>query len=469
VNLQLFRIAEFIGASGQFDGESLASGYSIDSRTISQGQLFFAVKGEQHDGHDFVSSALKAGAVAAVVSRASLEKFPEQKNLMVVEDTLLALQTLGAAVRRLWNKPLIAVTGSAGKTTTKEAIAAVLGSRKRVLKSAGNLNNHFGLPLQLLRLEPQYDIAVVELGMNHAGEIAALARIAKPDCGVVTCVAPVHLEFFENIAAIARAKFELIESVHAGGTAVLNADDEYVSQFGRDFHGKVITYGIKHAADVSARDIKPAADGGSDFQLVVDGVPTPAHLPLLGRHNVMNALAAVATGLQFGITPTDAAAALGQLRPADKRGEMLQLSGATLINDCYNSNPLALKSMVDVLAGMPAKRRIVVAGEMLELGPAAADLHRECGRYMAGKVDIVIAVRGLAAGIAEAAGAMGVRSSFVPASEEAGEVLATELRPGDVVLLKASRGVRLEKALETLQRRLEKSPSVQNERLGTQE
>ena len=206
----------------------------------------------------------------------------------------MALQRLGAAVRRLWGKPLIGVTGSAGKTTTKEAIAHVLGTRHRVLKSQGNLNNHFGMPLQLLKLEPEHEIAVIEMGMSHAGEITALAKLAEPDCGVVTMVAPVHLEFFESIAAIARAKYELIESLHAGGIAVLNADDEYVSQFGRDFHGRVVTFGLHKPADVSAQNIESRGPLGSAFDIVADGERARAKLPLLGEHNIYNALAAVA-------------------------------------------------------------------------------------------------------------------------------------------------------------------------------
>src|SRR5438067_5201001 len=244
VKLPLSRIAEFVAAAGEFDHNGVAEGYSIDSRTAQPGQLFFAVKGERLDGHDYVEAALAAGAVAAVIGEDKAARFAQPGQLLLVDDTLTALQSLGAGVRRLWGKPLIAVTGSAGKTTTKEAIAHVLGSRWRVLKSEGNLNNQFGLPLQLLRLEPEHDLAVVELGMSHLGEIAALAKLAQPNVGVVTNVAPVHLEFFSSVAEIARAKYELIAALAPGSTAVLNADNEYVSQFGRDFHGRVITFGI---------------------------------------------------------------------------------------------------------------------------------------------------------------------------------------------------------------------------------
>ena len=453
MKLALFRVAEFISAAGDFDGEAVVQAYGIDSRTIAPGELFFAVKGERLDGHDYVVQALGRGALAAIVRKDQLGRYPSKSQLLAVDDTLHGLQTLATAVRRLWARPLIGVTGSAGKTTTKEAIAHVLATRFRVLKSEGNLNNHFGLPLMLLRLEPQHDVAVIEMGMSHTGEIAALAKIAQPEIGVVTCVAPVHLEFFDSIADIARAKYELIESLPATGTAVLNADDEYVSQFGRDFHGKVIMYGTRATADVRAENIQPHGPEGSTFDLVVGGCREGAVLPLVGSHNVYNALAAVAVALERGVTPSEAAAALASLTPADKRGQVVQVGNITVINDCYNSNPRALDSMVDALAAMPAKRRIVVAGEMLELGAAGPDLHRRSGEYMAEKkLDVLLGVRGLAEQMAEAAGRKGIRAEFVSTPEEAGEWLSREARDGDVVLLKASRGVKLEKALEVFKK-----------------
>ena len=225
------------------------------------------------DGHDFVQQALEKGAVAAVVRRDQLSRYSVKAGLIAVDDTLDALQTLGSAVRRLWGKPLVGVTGSTGKTTTKEAIAHVLSSRFRVLKSEGNFNNHFGLPLMLLKIEPEHEAAVIEMGMSHRGEIAALAKIAQPQIGVVTNVAPVHLEFFKSVAEIARAKYELVESLPAGGTAILNADDEYVSQFGRDFKGKVILYGLQSSADIRAENIEQRGADGSVFDVVARGRP----------------------------------------------------------------------------------------------------------------------------------------------------------------------------------------------------
>jgi UDP-N-acetylmuramoyl-tripeptide--D-alanyl-D-alanine ligase len=446
MKLLLGKIAEFISAAGEFPRESIAHAYSIDSRTVGKGELFFAVKGERFDGHDFVEQALQRGAVGAVIRKEHLARYPGEASLLAVEDALYALQSLATAVRKLWGKPLVAVTGSAGKTTTKEAIAHVLSSRCRVLKSEGNFNNHFGLPLMLLKLEPEHEAAVIEMGMSHAGEIRGLANIAQPEIGVVTNVAPVHLEFFESLAGIAHAKYELVESLPANGTAVLNADDDYVAQFGRGFKGRVVLYGTKATADVRAENIAAKGSEGSEFDVVIGSVRERAKLPLVGEHNVLNALAAIVVGLERGLSLSETVRTLATLTPAEKRGQVLRLGNITVIDDCYNSNPKALQAMVDALAGMAAKRHIVVAGEMLELGPAGEEMHREAGYYMAErKIDVLLGVRGLAQAAVEAA----TQAEFVVSPEEAGEWLARETRDGDAVLLKASRGVKLEKALET--------------------
>jgi len=449
MKLPLSRVAEFISARGRFNRDDIAQAYSIDSRSIQPGQLFFAVKGERMDGHDFVQAALARGAVAAVIRKDQNARFPGE-SCLEVDDTLTALQMLATAVRRLWGRPLIAVTGSAGKTTTKEAIAHVLSTKYKILKSEGNFNNHFGLPLMLLKLESEHELAVIEMGMSHAGEIAALAKIAAPDIGVVTNVAPVHLEYFDSIAGIARAKYELIESLPPAGVAVLNADDEYVSQFGRDFRGVVISYGLRVSANVRAENIESRGAEGSAFDVVVGIQRERALLPLVGAHNIHNALAAVAVGTDRGLSLAEAVKALASLQAADKRGQVVHFGNITVVNDCYNSNPKALDAMVDALAAMPGKRRIVVAGEMLELGPAAEQMHWSSGEHIAEKkIDMLLGVRGLAQHIVEAARRSGVHAEFVETPEEAGEWLARESRDGDVILLKASRGVKLERALDT--------------------
>jgi len=465
MKLSLSRIAEFTASAGEYDPRALAQGYSIDSRTVQSGELFFAVKGERLDGHDYVEQAISNGAVAAIVRKDQVHRYSAKAGLLAVDDTLVALQTLATAVRKVWGKTAIGITGSMGKTTTKDAMAHLLAARYRVHRSKGNFNNHFGLPLGLLTLEPEYDLAVIEMGMSHAGEIAALARIAKPNEGVVTSVGPVHLEFFDSVAGIARAKYELIEALPHGGTAVLNGDDQYVRQFGRDFKGKVVLFGLKPAADVRAENIEFLGPEGARFDLIYHELRQTMRSPLLGTHNVYNVLAAAAVALQHGVMPSEIAAILPSLEPADKRGEVVQLGNITVLNDCYNSSPKALMAAVETLATMPARRRIVVAGEMLELGVTGEQLHRECGSDTASKkLDVLVGVRGLAKSMVEAARKAGMQAEFVATPEEAGEWLARETREGDVVLLKASRGVKLEKALEVWER---KSGLLPKGRTGT--
>jgi UDP-N-acetylmuramoyl-tripeptide--D-alanyl-D-alanine ligase len=469
MKLPLSRIAEFVGASGSsFDPGAIAQGYSIDSRTVQPGELFFAVKGERLDGHDFVEPALVRGAIAAVVRKDQTSRYPASARLLAVDDTLIALQTLATAVRKIWGKTAIGVTGSMGKTTTKEAIAHLLAIRDRVYRTKGNFNNHFGLPLGLLTLEPEYDVAVVEMGMSHAGEITALARVAVPNQAVITNVAPVHLENFDSLAGIARAKYELVEAIPHGGTVVLNADDEYVSQFGRDFKGKVVLYGFKSSADVRAENVEVLGAEGTRFTFVTPEIRQEMQSPLLGKHNLYNVLAASAIVLEHGITPSEIAEALPLLQPADKRGQVVQLGNISVLYDCYNSSPRALMAAVEALVAMPARRRIVVAGEMLELGETGEQLHRDSGDAIARigfasegrKVEFLLGVRGLAKPMVEAAHEAGLKAEFLATPEEAGEWLARNTKDGDIVLLKASRGVKLEKALETWRQRLGIAPAV---------
>ena len=457
MKLTLGKIADWIHAEGDFDTSAEALGYGIDSRTIGAGDLFFAVKGERLDGHDYVATALADGAVAAVVSMGWVvpAEVDETKLLRVpaCEDCVLrALQKLAHAVRRQWGGRVIGVPGSAGKTTTKEAVAQVLGARFRVLKSHGNLNNGFGLPLQLLKLEREHEVAVIEMGMNHAGEIAALAKIAEPDWAVVSNVAPVHMEFFpDGLAGIARAKYELVEALAEDGVAVLNFDDAYVKEFGRGMGDRAVFYGLGEGADIRAVYVAEMGAEGVLFTVEAKGERVSVQLKMLGRHNVSNALAAIAVGLRSGLGLEECAAAVGEMRAGDKRGEVLEWRGATLINDSYNSNPRALDAMVDALMAMPAERHVVVAGEMLELGAEAAALHAACGRRMAVRgVTVVVGVRGVAKELARAAGESGVDAVFVADADAAGDWLRANVRAGDAVLLKASRGVKLERALAGL-------------------
>jgi UDP-N-acetylmuramoyl-tripeptide--D-alanyl-D-alanine ligase len=458
MKLTLGQIADWIHAEGEFDSSVEAVGYSIDSRTIGAGELFFAVKGDRVDGHDYVEAAIANGAIAVVVSQRWLvpAEFDECRLLRVpdeCEDCVLdAMQKLAHAVRRAWGKRVIGVTGSAGKTTTKECIAAVLATKFRVLKTEGNFNNHFGLPLTLLRLEPEDEVAVLEMGMNHAGEIRALAKIAEPNWAVVSNVAAVHLEFFEDgMEGVARAKYELVEALPADGLAFLNADDERVREFGKGIGDRAVLFGTSEKAAVRAVRIDDHGLRGTEFELVAGARPMlwPVILRMPGRHNVMNALAAYAVGRACGVEQFDAIGALERMRPTEKRGNLIEWRGAEIVNDTYNSNPKALQGMVEALKMTEAKRRIVVAGEMLELGVEGDRLHEACGEAMEG-VDVVVGVRGLAREFVAGARAKGVRAEFVETPEAAGEWLKENLRDGDVVLLKASRGVKLELALEVL-------------------
>lgn len=438
-------------------GAIRVSGYSIDSRTSGDGDLFFAVRGERLDGHDFAASALARGAVSAVVSRARVAELPDEvlaAPLLIAEDPLLALQSLATHVRRQWGRRVVAITGSAGKTTTKEAVAAALEAKFNVLKSQGNLNNGFGLPLQLLRLEPEHEIAVIEMGMNHSGEIAALCRIATPDWGVVTNVGTAHIEnFAEGQAGIARAKFELVAALPANGTAFLNCVDPYVSQFGRDFPGRVVYFGEGPCADPqilsTSEDLK-----GLHINYRAGKNEGRLTLNLLGRHNAANAMAGLAVALEAGVDLNAAIAKLESLSAGDKRGEISEIAGAEILNDSYNSNPEALRSMIRTLAARPAAgRRILIAGEMLEQGEQGPELHTACGitASQAG-IDIVVGVQGNARHLAAAACSGGVSSLFLADAEAAGRWLAENIAPGDVVLVKGSRGVHLERAIEILKK-----------------
>ncbi len=463
MKLTLGQIADWIHAEGEFDTSAEAVGYSIDSRTIGAGELFFAVRGERVDGHDFVETALRNGAVAAVVSMRWLKPaLVEEARLLRVPESasdcvLHSMQKLAHEVRRAWGGRVIGVTGSAGKTTTKECIAAVLATKFEVLKTEGNYNNHFGVPLTLLRLEMEDEVAVLEMGMNHAGEIRALAKIAEPDWAVVSNVAAVHLEFFaDGIDGIARAKYELVEALPADAIAVLNGDDERVREFGRGMGERAVLFGLGERCAVRAEAVDDHGLRGIDFDLVMESglvkgqsIRWPVVLRLPGRHNVMNALAAIAVGRMSGVEVGDVVGALERMRPTEKRGNVLEWRGAEIVNDTYNSNPKALEGMVEALRKTEAKRRIVVAGEMLELGAEGVRLHGACGEAMVG-VDVVLGVRGLARELVAGAQAKGVRAEFVESPELAGEWLRENLREGDVVLLKASRGVKLERALEAL-------------------
>jgi UDP-N-acetylmuramoyl-tripeptide--D-alanyl-D-alanine ligase len=417
-------------------------GWSIDSRTIAVGDLFFALRGPQHDGHAYVRNVIERGAAGAVVEEGS-----PSGALLIVEDTLAALQKLAAWARSHWGGQVVAVTGSAGKTTTKDVIAHLLAAEMPAGKTIGNLNNHVGVPLSILRLPDECRVAVLEMGMNHAGEIRALARIARPDVGVVTNVGYAHVEAFGSIEAVALAKRELIEELPAAGVAVLNADDRLVARFREIHRGRVVTFGFSEGADVRAEAVEL---GTASVSFRYRDVPFES--PLVGRHGLLNVLAGLAVAKVFDIPPERLRDAVRTLEPGKMRGERLERNGVVIWNDSYNSNPEASRAMLDVLRQTPARRRIAVLGEMLELGQSAETLHRDIGKYAAAQgIDVLVGIRGAARFMVDEAVRAGLSESaayFFEDSGTAGDFLRRLVRDGDAVLFKGSRGVRVEKALE---------------------
>jgi len=435
--LELSAVARVLGAPAQ--GDAIITGWSVDSRTVAPGDLFFALRGTNFDGHDYVAAALGKGAVAAVV---------EHGAGLVVPDVLAALQKLAAWARQKWGGKVVGVTGSAGKTTTKDAIAHLLSVELPVGKTVGNFNNHVGVPLSLLRLPDESRVAVIEMGMNHAGEIRDLAAIAKPDIGVVTNVGYAHVEALGSIEGVALAKRELIEALDPkNGIAVLNADDPRVLAFRQVHPGPTMTFGLAAGADVHAPGFE-TGPYGTRFR--VDGVDFDTNLP--GRHGVLNLLAGIAVARAFDIPPARLQDAVASFTIGKMRGERLYRNGIVIWNDCYNSNPEAVYAMLDVLFMTPAARRIAVLGEMLELGQAAETLHRLVGRVAAGiGVDVLIAVQGAARFIAEEAVLAGMPPQavhFFEHAADAGEFVRQMATSGDAILFKGSRGVRVEQAME---------------------
>ena len=458
-------IAQVAGAVGARPGAGLdpmarVAGVSIDSRTVRAGELFIAIHGPRHDGHDHVASALDRGALAAMVAEAHFGRYPDEVRgrCIAVADTFKALKRFATAVREAWGGKIAGITGSVGKTTTKEILAALLGSRLRILKSEGNFNNEYGLPLTLFRLDETHQAAVLEMGMSRRGELSRLAEIARPDVGVVTRVAPAHLEFFASVDEIALAKRELIEGLNGReSVAVLNADDPLVAAFAPHAPGRVLTYGIANAADFRAEGIEDRGALGSTFVLVESGKRVRLELALAGRHVISNALAALAAASVWGIGAAEAQPVLRDLRAPAMRGELLRLgNGAALINDSYNSSPAALHAMIHVLAATPDyRRRILAAGEMRELGKTSPQLHREAGSFAAktGKIDWIIGVEGDASQIVEGAVAAGIpktQAKLFSSSEDAASFLSNFVTAGDLLLVKGSRGVKMERIVESL-------------------
>ena len=423
------------------------TGWSVDSRTVEPGDLFFALRGPNHDGNAYVTDALRKGAAAAVIDEQDYLRTNDMRPLLIVPNSLVALQQIAAWARNHWGGEVVAVTGSAGKTSTKDVIAEMLSVKMPAGKTIGNFNNHVGVPLSILRLPAAARVAVLEIGMNHAGEIRDLSAIARPRIGVVTNVGHAHMEAFDSIEGVAAAKRELIEALPIDGVAVLNADDPLVIRFREVHRGRTITYGLSEGADVRAEQVQYTADGAR-FQ--VNGVQFESRL--MGRHSILNLLAGIAVAGLYGIQPDQLTGVVSELSAGAMRGQRFVHNDILILNESYNSNPDAARAMIDVLRETPAKRRIAVLGEMLELGHWAESLHRDVGIYVANcGIDVLVGIRGEARHLVDAAREAGQAvdaAFFSPDTTAAGDYLRQIARPGDVILFKGSRGTHVERALE---------------------
>lgn len=423
------------------------TGVSTDSRKIRPGELFVALEGENFDGHEFAARAVECGAAGVVVSRPV--NVPHGAAMILVPDTGKALQDLASFHRRRFALPVVAVTGSNGKTTTKDMIAAVLGTKMAVLKTVANYNNEIGLPLTLLNLTAQHQAAVVELGMRGKGQIASLAAVALPNIAVVTNVGETHLGLLGSLANIAAAKRELVEALPPDGVAVLNADDERVAAMAAAAPGKVVFFGCDPSSQVRASDIRSTAASVS-FQLITADKAMLLHVPVPGRHNVHNALAAAAVALVLGLSPADIATGLRAFTPSGMRLDIFTDGQYVVINDAYNASPLSMAAAIETLHDVSRGRKVAVLGDMLELGPAAAAAHRRVGDLLADQdVALVVTVGHDAAHIAAQARRRGVAAVYsVQEHAAAIEILRQQLRPGDTILVKGSRGMHMERVLE---------------------
>jgi UDP-N-acetylmuramoyl-tripeptide--D-alanyl-D-alanine ligase len=447
MKFQLRQVAEFLELPASGCAEAMATGWSVDSRSLEPGDLFFALRGPNHDGHDYIREVFRKGAAAVVVDQEIPDGQAPPGRILRVADVLQGLQQLASRARQSWGGGVVAVTGSAGKTTTKDILAEMLAESFSTGKNEGNLNNHVGLPLSLLRFDENADLAVLEMGMNHAGEIRRLAEIARPETGVVTNVGWAHIEEFDSIEGIAAAKRELIEALPAEGTAVLNADDPRVAAFQRYSRAKACaTYGQAPEADVRAQDVRYSSDG---LKFRVGEVEFESSLA--GRHGVSNLLAGIAAAGAYGIAPDRLVERVKKISLGKMRGERFHHGGVLVYNDCYNSNPDAARVMLDLLRDSPANRRIAVLGEMLELGRWAETLHRDVGSYAAESgINVLVGIRGAACHMLDAAKRAGLRADaafFFEDPAEAGRLARSLARPGDAILFKGSRGVHVEQAL----------------------
>ena len=441
------------GRISQGDPSLRFSSFNIDSRLSQPGELFFAIVAKRN-GHDFVHDAFSKGARGAVISQDIPPAGPAFA-LIRVPDTVPALQALAKSVLAEQAPRVIGITGSIGKTTTKEFTAALLSPCFRVLKSEGNFNNHLGLALSLLKLQPGHEAAVLEMGTSSPGEIRELTRIAPPDIAVITNVNPVHLEFFHSLEAIASAKKEILDGAKEDATAVLNGGDPFVQKIAQEWRGRRLSFGFSPACDIRASGIRKLGADGMTFELHLEGRAKRVRFPFFYEEYLSNLLAAVGAGHALSLPFEAMVDEIPRLTPFSGRGGLIQLDhGLQLIDDSYNSNPKALEAALKGLASLPAERRVAVLGDMLELGPAEADFHRQAGRQVAADGwDLLLAVGPLARHIAEGAVAAGLPRARVltfTTSDEAARSISTLIEDGDLILVKGSRGIKIERVVERL-------------------
>jgi UDP-N-acetylmuramoyl-tripeptide--D-alanyl-D-alanine ligase len=454
-NLSLAQIAKLAGGSISADDTSaLVSRISTDSRTLRDGDLFVPLRGDNFDGHKFIEQAAERGAAGAMVEEAWKGKTPRGFALIRVADTLVGYQTLAANYRSSLPLKVIAITGSNGKTSTKDFVAATLAKKFRVTKTEGNFNNHVGLPQTMLAANREDEIAVWEIGMNHPGEIAALAKLAAPDGAIITNIGIAHIEFMGSQEAIAEEKGALAEAVAATGTLILNADDAFSEEIAKRTRAKVLLAGIENGA-VRATEISQHSTG-SEFTILEGAHRCRAQLPVPGIHMVQNAMLAIAAGRVFGLSLEECAVGLASTPLTKARLQIREIDGIQFIDDSYNANPDSMKAALRTLVELDADgRRIAVLGEMGELGSESERGHREVGEAAAAlRIDELIAVGAAGAGIASAARNAGLENSVaVDSADEAAERLGKNAAPGDLILVKGSRSARMERVLDVFAKR----------------
>jgi UDP-N-acetylmuramoyl-tripeptide--D-alanyl-D-alanine ligase len=456
--------AAVAGTIVEGDSRQVFTGVSIDTRTLGAGALYVGIRGERFDGADFADAAVAAGAAGvmlpreragiATAGRGSADPVSAPVTI-AVDDTTVALQALAHAVRIESGAKVVAIIGSAGKTTTKEVTAEFLGAKYRVIRNRGNFNNHIGLPLSLIELTARPDVAVVELGMNHAGEISTLVRIADPDVRVWTNVGDAHVGFFGSADAIADAKAEILEGATPATVLIANADDDRIAARTSSFAGRVVTFGIDRPADVCAEAVVDRGIDGMAARVQTPSGAVDLATPLLGRGNLSNVLAAVAVGVEWDVPLAAMAERASRLKAAPHRGEVVRLAqGVILIDDSYNASPAATRRALDVLRD-GAGRRVAVLGEMLELGDQSIALHEDVGRTAAAAhLDLLIAIGGEASrALVDAAvggGLAAARTRHFATTDEAADAAAALIQPGDLVLVKGSHGIRTDKVVDRL-------------------